>query len=184
MPPVRLVLSIGGILPPQQYSNAYRGISARKQAVKLAVMGNYSDAEHIRQFVLDGAVTPFPPGISRLASVHLENLFPLRLATSIVNWDAIENTSLEWSTATDDEAVNWSASTLAGQCNFGLLLYSPSEPCLVGKFKFMIRHLDELVWKSPGCRLLFGVDVLADEEIRFTSGLIEFDGKSTLYGAI
>ena len=64
---------------------------------------------------------------------------------------------------------------------YGLLLYSPSQPCLIGTYEFMIRNLDILVWKAPGNRILFGVNQTHQGNVRFTKGIIEYNGVGTLF---
>lgn len=147
-------------------------------------MGTYIDADHIREMLETGQVESLPPSVSKTAEIFLVDRFPLRQATTIVDWDSLPSTVLQWNQVSDDEAVAWIVSkTLAGRCDDGLLLYSPSQPCLIGTIDFMIRHLDQLVWKAPGCRLLFGVKRSGDS-VEFTAGLVEFNGKGELFASV
>lgn len=90
---------------------------------------------------------------------------------------------LKWMAASDDETALWASITIAGQCPFGLLLLDREQPCLIGGFDFMIRNLDTLVWKAPGCRILFGVHRDNEGRIEFTTGVVEFDGKDKLFAS-
>ncbi len=147
-------------------------------------MSNYVDAEHIREMLFENKIACLTSADSKAAELHLERCFPLRFATSIVDWDRVPSTMLKWTDATDDEAVAWATGTLAGQCSWGLLLFRSDEPCLIGPFDVMIRHMDKLVWKAPGCRILFGVERNNLGDIVFTQGIVEFNGKGELFAAV
>lgn len=149
-------------------------------------MNNYVDDKHIREMIFNGELDLFPAVTSFKAEDHLKKCFVLnnRTTTWIVDWNAVPSTELKWSEVSDDDAIAWAKrETLAGQCAQGLLVYSFNQPCLAGDFNFMIRHLDELTWKAPGNRLLFGVDRGSDREVMFGHGIIEFNGKDELRGS-
>ena len=140
------------------------------------------DHEHIQVFLRNGNVERLDETVSDEAEKHLERVFPLRIRSTVVDWDKIPSTELKWNTVSDDEAVRWALTTTAGRCEFGLLLFSGKQPCLIGALEFMVRHLDELVWRAPGSRILFGVDRTENGRIQFTGGLIEYNGKGELFG--
>ena len=151
-----------------------------------STMNDYVDAEHIREMILDGTVQMLPATVSMQAEEFLKRRFPLHTKTStwIIDWDVTPFLSLQWSDATDDEAVAWAAKTSASCSTFGLLLFNSDQPCLLGEFSFMIRHFDELVWAAAGNRLLFGVERGDDERVVFDKGVIEFNGKGELRGSL
>lgn len=136
--------------------------------------------------LLEGTVQKLPASVSAEAEEYLKRRFPLhtKTTTRVIDWDVIPSISLQWSDATDDEAEAWARGTLTGRSMFGLLLYCSDQPCLLGKFSFMIRHLDELVWRAPGNRLLFGVEQGDDERVVFNQGVIEFNGQGELRGSL
>lgn len=144
------------------------------------------EADHIQALIQQGAVRWLDQTVSTAANQFLGQTFPFptQNSTRIIDWNAEPHTKLEWMEATNDETSAWAASTLAGSCATGLLLYSPTEPCLIGSFDFMIRNLDSLVWKAPGQRLLFGVELRSSDEVHFTRGIVEFDGRSTLFATV
>ncbi len=144
-------------------------------------MDDYINADHIRAFIEDGNVGILDATISAEAERHLEQSFPLRCWSTIIDWDKIPSTTLEWNKVSDEEAVDWAMTTTIGRNAFGLLLFDPKQPCLIGPLEYMVRHLDELVWKAPGCRILFGVDRDRNGRIRFGDGIIEFNGKGELF---
>jgi len=144
----------------------------------------YTDAEHIQEFIASGKVECLASDISEAAERHLELSFPFRKSSTIIDWDSLPSSKLHWNTVSDDETAVWAASTLAGQCSYALLLFSPTQPCLLGTFDFMIRNLDELVWKAPGNRILFGVNRNDFGEVKFSNGIIEFNGKGELFASI
>ncbi len=148
------------------------------------VLIRYIDAEHISKLVSESVVVPRDPTVAALAEAHLHKNFPLRDWSTIVDWPKLPSSMLDWVNASDDEAIQWALSTAAGQHPKALLLYSGDQPCLVGDFEAMIRHLDELVWKAPGSRIVFGVDEAEDGTLVFTNGLIEFNGKGELFGVV
>lgn len=74
--------------------------------------------------------------------------------------------------------------TCAGRRTYGLLMFSSDQPCLIAKLDVIMRRLDELVWRAPGNRLLFGVERDIENCIVFGSGVIEFNGRDELRGAI
>jgi hypothetical protein len=149
-------------------------------------MDAYVDAEHIRKMLLEGTVQKLSATVSAEAEEYLKHRFPLHAKTTtwVIDWDATPFTSLDWSDATDDEAEAWATGTLAGRSTFGLLIFNSDQPCLLGKFAFMIRHFDELVWAATGNRLLFGVELGNDERVVFNKGVIEFNGKGELRGSL
>lgn len=147
-------------------------------------MDNYVDAEHIRAFINENKVERLDSSISVEAERHLEQSFPLRSWSTIIDWDKVPSATLEWNKVSDEEAVNWAMSTTIGQCEFGLLLYDREQPCLIGPLDFMVRHLDELVWKAAGCRILFGVDRDERRVLTFGKGAIEFNGKGELFATV
>ena len=148
-------------------------------------MNEYINDEHVRKLMLEGNLDKYPATVSAKAEEYLKQSFPwnTRTTTWILNWDAIPSKRLRWSEATDDETMKWVMDTAAGRCSLGLLLYTAEQPCLVGDFEFLVRHLDELVWKAPGNRLLFGVDRSLDGELVFEHGVIELNGKGDLRGS-
>ena len=160
------------------YSSTDSGIRSR--------MRDYVDAEHIRHMILEGTVERASATVSAKAEDHLKRCFPLNTKTTtwVVDWDAIPSTSIEWSEVPDDAVLGWARKTLAGGCMFGLLLINSDQPCLVGEFDVMIRHLDEMVWAAAGNRLMFGVERDPDGGVKFGAGVIEFNGKDTLRGSI
>lgn len=141
----------------------------------------YVDADHIRAFVEAGSAQILDSLVSAQAEHHLEQSFPLRLFSTIIDWDKVPSTTLNWTQVSDDNAVAWAMTTAAGRSQFGLLLYNPRQPCLIGPIEFMVRHLDELVWGAPGCRVLFGVTRIHSGEVVFGPGVIEFNGKGELF---
>lgn len=151
-----------------------------------STMNDYADANQIRQMILDGTVLRLPTTVSAQAEEYLKRRFPLHTKTTtwVIDWDVTPFISLQWSEATDDEAVSWAARTLASRSTFGLLLFSSSQPCLLGEFSFMIRHFDELVWTAAGNRLIFGVERGDDKRVVFDKGVIEFNGKGELRGSL
>lgn len=148
-------------------------------------MTSHADAEHIMRMITSGSVVALPAAVSAEAEQHLIRCFPVhsQVTTSIVRWDEVPSSVLRWSSVNDDDAVRWAASTLAGEHTYGLMFFSSDQPCVLGKFDFMIRHLDELVWRAPGNRLLFGVEVGGDGKIVFSDGIIEFNGRGDLVGS-
>ncbi|MFN9540905.1 MAG: hypothetical protein ACK6A8_16870, partial [Planctomycetota bacterium] len=144
-------------------------------------MADYVNAEHIRAFINAGDVEILDSTVSTAAERHLEQSFPLRSYATIIDWDKIPSAMLEWNTVSDEEALNWAMTTTIGENTFGLLLYDPYQPCLIGPLDFMLRHLDELVWKAPGCRFLFGVERDEVGRIIFGNGIVEFNGKGELF---
>ena len=147
-------------------------------------MDDYVDAKHIRAFIEIGQMESLDSTTSKDAERHLERSFPLRNWSTIIDWDKVPSTTLEWNKVSDDEAVAWAMSTTIGQCSYGLLLYDPEQPCLIGGLETMVRNLDELVWKAPGCRILFGVDRDESGKVVFGRGAIEFNGKGELFATI
>jgi hypothetical protein len=145
---------------------------------------NYVDDDHIRAFLANGKVERLDSQTSFEAKRHLENTVPLRNWSTIIDWNQVPSTVLNWMNTSDDEALVWGRNTIAGQCPLGLLLYASDQPCLVGSLEFMLTHLDELVWKAPGCRILFGVNRDESGRILFGDGLIEFDGKCKLIATV
>ncbi|WP_254512769.1 hypothetical protein [Anatilimnocola floriformis] len=147
-------------------------------------MNDHLTTEPIQLFIQQGHVELLPIAVSAAADRYLAQQFPLqtKATTSVVDWGQVPSAVLQWSEASDDETVAWSRGTLAGRCAWGLLLLGTTQPCLLGQMEFMIRHLDELVWRSPGICLLFGVERGAGDEIVLTSGLIEYNGKDYLRG--
>lgn len=144
-------------------------------------MDNFVDAEHIRSLVEAGNLKLLDSATSKDAERHLERSFPLRNWSTIIDWDKLPSTKLDWNKVSDDEAVAWAMTATVGKCSFGLLLFDPEQPCLIGPIEFMVRNLDELVWKAPGCRILFGVEVNENGKIAFGDGVIEFNGKGELF---
>ena len=145
------------------------------------MIDHYVDDEHIRSFIESGKVDRLDSTVSTDAERYLEQSFPLRNWATIINWDKIPSTTLEWNKVSDDEAVAWAMSTTICRCTYGLLLYDAGQPCLIGTVETMIRNLDALVWKAPGCRILFGVDRDENGRIVFGLGAIEFNGKGELF---
>ena len=146
-------------------------------------VNDYVDAEHIQDFLSRGDMECLGSEVSASAFNHLSQSHPLhsKSTTTVIDWELIESTSIAWNCLSDDETAEWAKTTLAGICPFGLLAYNPTQPCLIGSLDFMVRNLDELVWKAPGCRLLFGVDRTDDGRVTFGRGVIEYDGKEHLY---
>lgn len=144
------------------------------------------DNEHIRSFVITGDLDVITSDISQLAYQYLINQFPFQsmATTSILDWTRIHCSSMNWANSTDDEVELWARDTLAGKCSLGLLLYSESSKSVLGSFGFIIRNLDTLIWKSPGCNLLLGVEKSKSGTLVFTDGIIETDGKGRLFASI
>jgi len=147
-------------------------------------MNNYVDAEHICKFIDDHKVESLDSTISVEAERHLEQSFPLRNWSTIIDWDKVPSTMLEWNKVSDDEAVEWAMTTMIRQYSFGVLIYDSEQPCLIGSIDFMVRHLDELVWKAPGSRILFGANRDESGRVIFGSGVIEFNGKGELFATM
>ena len=145
-------------------------------------MNNKVDAEHIREKLISGELVCLDSSVAQLASRHLTETFPFAPFGTIVDWGRVPSKMLRWMTVSDEDTVVWASDTKAGKCTYGLLLYSPSEPCLLGPFNYMLSNLDELVWGAPGCRVLFGVE--QSQEIVFTDGIIEFNGRGELFASI
>src|SRR6056297_3514229 len=59
-------------------------------------MDEYVNAEHIRAFTDDGSVEILDSTISAEAERHLERSFPLRSWSTIIDWDKLPSTMLEW----------------------------------------------------------------------------------------
>lgn len=144
-------------------------------------MNDHVNAEHIRAFLNAGNLEILDSTVSTAAERHLEQSFPLRRFSTIIDWDKIPSAMLDWNTVADEDAVNWAMTTTIGGNTFGLLLFDPNQPCLIGPLDFMLRHLDELVWKAPGCRILFGVERDESGRVHFGNGIVEFNGKRELF---
>lgn len=146
-------------------------------------MENYVDAEHIQKLIESNEMVCLDSNVSQLAERHLKQSFPLGIAGTIVDWTRVPCTMLKWNTVSDDDTVRWASATMAGKCSFGLLFFTSSQPCLIGPFDLMLKNLDELVWKAPGCRILFGVERNGGI-VLFTRGIIEFNGRGELFASI
>lgn len=144
-------------------------------------MHEYVDAEHIVTMAEEGKVELLDASVSAEANQHLKAKFPLRSWSTIVAWDRIPSSSLAWVKATNDETVEWVMTTSAANSDFGLLLFSPNQRCVIAPLEFMARHLDELVGHAPGCRVVFAVDRDANGKVVFGRGVIEFNGKGELF---
>ncbi len=144
-------------------------------------MSYHVDSEHIQALIEQGFVKCLSCDVSAEAERYLESMFPLRVSMTLVSWDRLAHKSLNWMDASDDEAAKWASSTLSGIMPYGLLLYNPSQPCLIGTLDFMIRNLDTLVWKAPGSRILFGVDLDSEGTLQFSRGIIEYNGVDKLF---
>jgi len=144
------------------------------------------DAEHIRKMLDANLIECLSAATSKAAKQHLERIlhFPLEATTSIVDWTRTPSKMLDWMAASDDETAVWAATTIAGKCKFGLLLFYSWEPCLIGPFDFMIRNFDTLVWGAAGPRILFGVERDALGNVEFTRGIIEYNGLGELFATI
>jgi hypothetical protein len=146
-------------------------------------MEPYVDADHIRALIKSSRLEILDAAVSAEAERHLELFFPLRSWSSVIDWDRLPSSTLNWNQVSDEDALAWAMTTIAGRSPLGLVLYHPEQPCLLGEFEFMVRHFDELVWKAPGCRLLLGVERLPNGNIAFGKGVIEFNGKGELFGS-
>jgi hypothetical protein len=146
----------------------------------------YIDAPHITELIADKLLRALPSVTSKKAFSFLEMNFILstRSTTSVIDWRSTPHTTLDWMGSTDDETISWASKTLAGQCKYGLLPFNPEQACLIGEFEFVIRNLDSLVWKAPGCRILFGVECNHTDHIVFTRGVIEYNGQGRLLATI
>jgi hypothetical protein len=147
-------------------------------------MNDYVMAEHIQNLIESQRIERLDSSFAKAAEAHLIRSFPMSSGSTILDWDRIPSRVLSWNTVTDDGAAAWTADTIAGHCTFGLLLFASNQPCLIGPFEFMIRNLDELVWKAPGCRILFGVERNRVGDIEFTRGVVEFNGRGELFASI
>jgi hypothetical protein len=144
-------------------------------------MTNYVDAEHIAEFVHSGSLEVLDVSVSRQLEVWLQQNLPLRDWSTIVDWDRVSSTMLQWNQVSDEDAVTWATTTSIRRSPYGVLLFDPDQPCVVGQLDFMIRNLDSLVWKAPGCRILFGAQKNDVGEWEFANGVIEFNGKGELF---
>ena len=142
---------------------------------------NFVDDDHIRQVISDGGISTLDQKVSSLAEQHLLTSFPVRNWSTIVDWNKVPSrTTLHWNQASDAETVDWAKSTLAAKNAFVVLLFTAQQPCLYGSIDLMIQKLDELIWKAPGSRLLFGVECTGQGEFVFGPGIIEYDGRGNL----
>lgn len=144
----------------------------------------YAESEHIQEFIRLGKVEMCELPISQAAHRYLKDEFALRNSNTIVDWGKVIGAVLRWNSVSDEQIYTWASNSIAGECDHGLLLFAENQPCLVGPFQFMIRNFDELVWKAPGNRILFGVNKDESGKVGFTKGIIEFDGKDNLYATI
>jgi hypothetical protein len=146
----------------------------------------FVDDPHIQQFVRAGKVDLLDINIAKAADEFLDRYFPMQpiSTTTIIDWKSLPSTMLPWNNVSDDEAYQWAKSTIAGQSTHGLLLFAADQPCIIGEFEFMIKNLDELVWKAPGPRVLYGVYRSDNCTVRFTRGIIEFNGKGELFATV
>lgn len=144
-------------------------------------MNEYVDAEEIVTMAREGRIEILDGSFAAVANQFLEEHFPLRSWSTIVDWDRLPFISLAWNCATNDQAVEWARSTTAANCEYALLLFNPTQRCLIGPLEFMVRHLDELVAHAPGCRILLAVDRSENGNLVFGGGIIEFNGKGELY---
>lgn len=149
-------------------------------------MNEYVDDELVRQLMAEGNIKKLPAIVSAEAEEYLGSYFPLnsKSTTWIVDWESIPSNHFRWAEATDDETMAWVGKTAAGHCLFGLLYFNSEQPCLLGSLEFLIKHLDELVWKAPGNRLLFGAEQESDGGILIKPGVIEFNGRGELRGSL
>ncbi|TWT50067.1 hypothetical protein KOR42_36130 [Thalassoglobus neptunius] len=148
-------------------------------------MSSFVDEEHVRGLVHSSGLEVLPAEFAQLAFHYLENHFPIQsmATTSIIDWENVRYKTLDWANSTDDEAALWAKGTLAGKCTLALLVYSETVASVLGPFELMIRNLDTLIWKAPGCRLLLGVERSEDGTLIFTDGIIETDGKGRLFAS-
>lgn len=149
-------------------------------------MNDYVDDELVRQLMADGNIRKLPAMVSAEAEEYLRSNFPLntKMTTWIVDWNSIPFKFLHWAEANDDETLTWIDEVPGDRSLLGLLYFNSEQPCLVGSLEFLIKHLDELVWKAPGNRLLFGVERKSDGGIVFKPRVIEFNGRGELRGSI
>jgi len=141
----------------------------------------YANALHIRELVDSGMLEVLNTSVSKQLEVWLEQYYPLRNWSTIIDWERLNSTVLQWNNASDDETVEWAMGTAIGKFSYGVLMYEAEQPCLLGSLDFMILNLDSLVWKAPGCRILFGALRNESGNIVFGNGAIEFNGNGTLF---
>lgn len=144
------------------------------------------DAEHVRELIESLGLQIRDRPVSKAANDYLERSFPFPKfdSTRIIDWKVIPHVELDWMSASDDETSQWASSTLIGANSMGLLLFDQYERCLIGPVHSIIRNLDTLSWGSPGPKLLFGIETLPQGELRFTRGIVEYNGRGTLFASI
>lgn len=146
----------------------------------------YTEDDDIKRLLLSGDVRAYPASLSKRAFSHLAAVYPLNsmATTTILDWPKINHLELKWCEFDDDEVFSWTRGTLLKSHSFGLLVYSEFSDCLFGKLSFVMKNLDILTSCAPGPRLVFAVDVLADDVIVFTHGILETNGLDRLFAPI
>ncbi|MGY8768040.1 MAG: hypothetical protein ACKVH8_06390 [Pirellulales bacterium] len=147
-------------------------------------MIKYLEAEHIKKFIYEKKVVICSSEISKKSHAFLYEKFPINKSSTIIDWELLAYDKINWMSLTDNETLAWAKNTSIGNCSHCLLVYNANEQCLLGQLDFMICNFDELICNAAGCRLLYGVNLHGKDSVDFTKGIVEFDGKSTLFATM
>lgn len=143
----------------------------------------YVAAEHVQELIESEGFTLLPPSISAALDTFLSDQFEEEWSQnrSLADWaNGRGGRVFAWAAVDDRSLLTSLYNAGFGRRPWAVLLYNASEPCIAGSFDAMVLHLDELVWKAPGLRVLLAVsdleklvEVLADATIIWVAN----DGK-------
>jgi hypothetical protein len=131
---------------------------------------------HLLPLIENGGFSLLSNAVSRQLEEHL---LTLRWVGQHIDFGHIK-TSTEISVSDFGIAIEQLKKTAFGGHAFALAFFSAEDSVVAGPFDLMIRNMDEIFWKTPGTRFVFGSDKRGDEWIPAFDDFAEYNGDGSL----
>ncbi|MFD1148484.1 hypothetical protein [Saccharothrix hoggarensis] len=141
------------------------------------------EAEHLADYLTEGALRIVPTEVCRAFSGYLDSL-PWDASGARLDWAAVPHREIRLRGVSEEDVVTLLGDSRAARHGHLLVLYSPTEPGLLCDFSFGARNFDELYWKAPGVRFMCGAGIREGELVPISGDLIQVDGGAVLTALI
>ena len=136
------------------------------------------ESGHIKEWLNAGRFMVVSANVAALLVARLESLRWSPSGTGL-DWVSVNNTEANFEKLKNDEILDWIQTTAFKDDTHLIFLFDPGEPCIACDLQSGILMVDQVFWKAPGRRFIFGAKLDGTLQPEFNH-IAEYNGSNLL----
>lgn len=142
----------------------------------------YIEEPHIKKLIASEEVVV----ISEQVGINFEksiSQMPWNLIGTGLDWGRLRGVEFKYTNDSVLQLLEWLRRTSLRADSHLIFFFDPGDPVIAAPISFGVKIIDQVFWKKPGRRHMFGADMSENFKPKFTH-IIEYDGADRLTATV